>query len=271
MSHESQNSSNPNPDQQIKEITSLIKSPIESGQQSVQFLRSFKEVVIVIGLAVMAIFTSIPELVLHNTIGVRYLTNRLWFFGLVGLVVVAGVAPIPYGGQGVSLYVLAGVCIGAMALFFYRQKIAWRRYHAGETIHSKSTSEPFGFWYRIPWLNGQWAVMKYGEPVALVLLGLLIRFGFDSALGTYLMLAALAMHSKIKLIEERELGRVLDGIDQQIESEAIQEAMEDHIRPQAQSRGWVVPIPVSDAVIGAGDDAAHRSSGVAENGQSVNV
>tara|TARA_R110000744_G_scaffold380514_1_gene501606 strand:+ start:6087 stop:6821 length:735 start_codon:yes stop_codon:yes gene_type:complete len=234
---------NHNFEKEFKDLGKLAGSVTESHKKTLQWMQGMKEIGTAFLLAFLGIFTVIPELLFHTTHGLRFLKNSALIFSLIAFGFITSVGLIPLFGSPDPK--LAGLIVVFTVIVYTRRRSkAIKRFRQGEIIHSKSTSDPYAFWYWIPGMSTQWRVIKIAEPLAFILIGIAWRFLFGSSMGSYLIVCGVAMHMKCMVIEEKLNNQILDAIDQQVEANRLTEAMESGKQAQDPSNGFVVPIRV---------------------------
>lgn len=226
---------------EFEDIGKMASSVTDSHKKTLQWIQGMKEMGHMLLLAFLTVFTFIPELCLHTTHGLRLLKNRYLITSLIAFTILTCTGLVPLiGGANPKLSIL--MSINVIVAFTIQRSKANKRFKAGEIIHSKSTADPYAFWYRIPGMGTQWRVMKVAEPLSLILLGLALRFLLGSSMGSYMMICGLAMHMKCMAIEEKLNNQIMDAIDQQVEANRLTEAMESGKEMQDPSNVFVVPI-----------------------------
>lgn len=226
---------------EIEDIGKMASSVTDAHKKTLQWIQGIKEIGHQSSLAFLTIFTFIPELFLHTTNGLRILKTRFLIFSLIAFGVITSTGVVPLVGDPHPKLAWFIVIVTVIA-YTRRKSKATKRFKAGEIFHSKATSDPYLFWYRISGTLTQWQVMKIAEPLAIISIGLALRFLIGSSMGSYLVICGLAMHMKCMAIEENLNNQIMDAIDQQVEANRLNEAMESGKEMQDPSHGFVVPI-----------------------------
>jgi len=125
-------------------------------------------------------------------------------------------------------------------------KIRTRR---GHEWHSRCPGMPYRFWEKLPFSANPFNVLRLHEPLALILIGApLAAIPVTRGVGVLLGAFAVAIFAKYYIQASHEHAKVLDQIDQQIESELIADLVE-RTRTPWESDGFIVSGPrISQAI-----------------------
>lgn len=230
-----------------KAIGALIASH-QQGKQAIQIVR---ELVFTVAILFCSVYSFFAEVVLHRTHGLRSITLARFVLALLALHVTVGIPPLltkstpAFSLAGSGLLMLVSVALFVMSLRHARR--ACKRFKNGERVYSKSSGDPYRLWYRLPWIESPWEVMRWAEPLALMLAGGLMFAVFGSWIGVYLGIAGLALMLKHALTQKQIHLRLLDAIDAEIEASEITTALKQgRNKPHAETN-FVVPIVIPQA------------------------
>lgn len=228
-----------------------IASIVGSHQQSKQAMQTVRELSFTIAILFCSVYSFFAEVVLHRTHGLRSITLLRFVLALVALHITVGIPPLltkstpAFSLAGSGLMILISVALFVMSLSHARR--ACKRFKNGERVYSKSSSDPYRLWYRLPWIETPWEVMRWAEPLALLLAGGLMFAVFGSWIGVYLGIAGLALMLKHALTQKQIHLRLLDAIDAEIEASEITTALKQgRNKPHAETN-FVVPIVIPQA------------------------
>lgn len=221
----------------------VVEQIPERAKKTASLAQSWQDLMMGLALVAIRVFTILPELALHRLNGIRTLTPVSLVLSIVSLVVLGVGDFVPYIGRPTP-FAAQVLAVAAFGLFIYRRVQAGQRLKRGEPVHSRGSAGtilPIG---AVPWiLDDQWRALKFAEPAILIAVGLILRFIPGWSLGSYFILCGLAMHAKCLVLEYRERSRVLDMLDQRIEMEHLNDAIEHHDSRVENEHGWVVPVP----------------------------
>jgi len=224
---------------------SSITGGYKQGKEIIQLLR---ECAYGLMIAFCSIFTMPVEIIAHRTHGIRTITLARFVPAMIAMGAIAAVPLIAseaarsFDLRGIGVVTLIGLAV--LALLVRRWRLAWRRFKAGERVYTKATSDPYGFWYRLPRVRTQWQVMRWAEPLTLIVVGAAGFAVFRSGLFLYVATAGVALLLKHTLTQKRINERLMDAMDAEIEASEITSALKGNSRKAEPDHGFVVPVVV---------------------------
>lgn len=173
------------------------------------------------------------DVVLHHRFGVRALTAP----------VIAMLVAVVYGmgrlfarsyEDGLVIYVTVGFTCIALT----HAVLAHIRQRRGIPWHSRSAGMPYAFWSGLPGGKSPITVMRFHEPIAVILAGIVLSP--FTGLGPLVSLMGYALFAR-RWMEWHELrGDILDQLDAQLEAEIMQDFVKGE-RGSWDTAGYVVP------------------------------
>lgn len=153
-----------------------------------------------------------------------------------------------YGFSTTPLFIAAWVFVPVAILRYLRAR---RRLDHGPRWHSRSRGFPHLVWFGI--VKGEkpnQIIQQWGEP------GLVLSFGFWVAIltplhqiGIAIAIAGVASCIRTTAMYARYRTILLDQIDEQIASEALQPGQLESERSPLESEGFMVPMPIRNTSI----------------------
>lgn len=218
-------------------------------------------------------FMAFPVYVLmHKNIGQRSYTITKAIMHLIIISVVSLdfggflIKSLGLEGQSSGMILLNVIYWGFIALIVKHWIHSIRRSRAGDPIHSRSTGEPFAFWYRLP-LSDRFVVVEgIYEPAFIMVIALLLSSIGLSGSGTvlYLYLCAMAAALSACVDYSYHKAQMLDMIDDKLEAEYRTKAMEDGELPSTKdAKGVKSPFIASQP--------KNRQSGILKDIQNTHI
>lgn len=224
---------------------SSVVGSYNNGKQLVQMVR---ELFYGLLIGFCSIFSMPVEIVAHRTHGIRTITLARFVLAMIAM---AAIAAFPLMGSDKprsfdlqSIGIVSFIGLALFALLVRRWWIAWGRFKSGDRVYTKATSDPYSFWYRLPLVQTQWQIMRWVEPLTLIVVGVTGFAAFRSGLALYIVVAGVALFLKHALTEKRVNDRLMDAMDAEIEASEITTALKGGNRKARPDNGFVVPIVV---------------------------
>lgn len=206
------------------------------GEQITSIAKKITEAISGILQLALQLFALSVEIFLHTKFGVRYFTI-VWAISsamAVGLVM-SFTSPIYPSRIDVVLgaaYVLGFICLTILHLVDqFRRKGRWHSYSGGVS---------YGFWRFLPYGKNPWIVNQIHEPLACIVVGVLMVKVFDISIGWVILIGGIAQALEVHQSRMKYREKILDAIDQTIEAEHYAPALQGKKSPR-ETDGFVVP------------------------------